>query len=63
MTAENIQSSFWYIENEILFHFIVKTKTRIWRFEKQENIWTWLPLISKYEILIVEVLRLMMIRK
>ena len=29
MIAENIQSSFWWIENEILFHFIVKTKTAI----------------------------------
>ena len=38
MIAENIQSSFWWTEKEILFHFIVKTKMAISTFEKERTI-------------------------
>ena len=39
MIAENTQSSFWWIKNEISFHFIMKTKIEIWTFEKEEIMW------------------------
>ena len=37
MVPESIQSSFCWIENKISFHFIVKTKTAIWTFEKEQQ--------------------------
>ena len=41
MIAENIQSSFWHIENEILFHFIVKIgNLKIWKRGKALNLTT-----------------------
>ena len=63
MIAEVILSSFWEIENEISFHFIVKTKVanlNIWKREKHLKLST---VHFKYEILMEEVLRIMMIRK